>query len=168
MALVNNYTIEFSPIPCEIGSEQWKLTLKTDANLNELMPYLNGYFKKRVYDPNSNTFVFTFEGHRVSLHDNLIMIARINNQEEGKELAKKVVDFLNKFNEMKNEITPDYERHEPPKPMEIYKFLPKTNCKKCGEPSCFVFATKLSQGDHEITDCPELTDEQKKELEKYF
>ena len=29
--------------------------------------------------------------------------------------------------------------------LEIYKHLPKTNCKDCGFPTCLAFAMKLAQ-----------------------
>jgi acetyl-CoA decarbonylase/synthase complex subunit gamma len=40
--------------------------------------------------------------------------------------------------------------------MDIYKLLPKTNCKKCGEPSCMAFATKLQNKEIDIDKCPIL------------
>lgn len=40
--------------------------------------------------------------------------------------------------------------------MELYKFLPKTNCKKCGKPTCMAFALDLLQGKVKIDDCPPL------------
>ncbi len=168
MSLIDNYTLKFDPIPCEIGSEEWKLTCEVGKNLNDFLPYLNGYIKKALYDPKANTFVFTFENHKVSVSNDKVMIARIKSQEEGKNLAEKVVKFLNEIYEKKDEITPDYKRKQPPKAMDIYKLLPKTNCKKCGEPTCFVFATKLSQGEYEIEDCPELNEEQLNGLKNLF
>jgi len=30
--------------------------------------------------------------------------------------------------------------------IEIFKLLPKTNCKDCGEPTCLAFAMKLAAG----------------------
>ena len=45
--------------------------------------------------------------------------------------------------------------------MDIYKLLPKTNCGKCGLPTCMAFAFKLAQGAVEIDKCPFLTDEAK-------
>lgn len=41
-------------------------------------------------------------------------------------------------------------------PTDIYKLLPKTNCKKCGIPTCMGFAVKLIKGDKYINDCPVL------------
>ena len=32
------------------------------------------------------------------------------------------------------------------KALDIYKHLPKTNCKKCGYPTCLAFAMKLAVG----------------------
>ena len=34
----------------------------------------------------------------------------------------------------------------PLKPLDIYKLLPKKNCKECGDPTCLTFAMKLSGG----------------------
>ncbi len=38
--------------------------------------------------------------------------------------------------------------------MDIYKLLPKINCKKCGEPSCMAFATKLQNKKAMVEHCP--------------
>ena len=38
--------------------------------------------------------------------------------------------------------------------MEVYKLLPQTNCKACGQPTCFVFATRLILGQVRLEDCP--------------
>jgi hypothetical protein len=41
--------------------------------------------------------------------------------------------------------------------VEIYKYLPKTNCGKCGTASCFGFAAKLATRQASPDDCPNLT-----------
>ncbi|MDK2889404.1 MAG: acetyl-CoA decarbonylase/synthase, complex subunit gamma [Methanoculleus sp.] len=47
------------------------------------------------------------------------------------------------------------------KALDIYKNLPKTNCKKCGYPTCLAFAMKLAVGKAEIEACPDLDPETK-------
>jgi len=32
-------------------------------------------------------------------------------------------------------------------PIELYRLLPKTNCRECGEQGCFPFAVKLANGE---------------------
>lgn len=49
--------------------------------------------------------------------------------------------------------------------IEIYKFLPKTNCKKCGFPTCLAFAMKVAQKAVDISACPDLSDEARQKLE---
>jgi acetyl-CoA decarbonylase/synthase complex subunit gamma len=49
--------------------------------------------------------------------------------------------------------------------VQIYKFLPKTNCKKCGFPTCLAFAMKVAQKSVAITECPDLSQESREALE---
>ncbi|MHC4403800.1 MAG: acetyl-CoA decarbonylase/synthase complex subunit gamma [Planctomycetota bacterium] len=49
--------------------------------------------------------------------------------------------------------------------LEIYKQLPKTNCKDCGVPTCLAFAMKMAAGQVSLDKCPHVTDEAKAALE---
>jgi len=48
--------------------------------------------------------------------------------------------------------------------VEIFKLLPKTNCKKCGFPTCLAFAMKLAQRQTTLDKCPDVSEEAKKVL----
>ncbi len=48
--------------------------------------------------------------------------------------------------------------------VEIFKYLPKTNCKKCGHPTCLAFAMKLAAKQASLDACPDASDEAKKVL----
>jgi acetyl-CoA decarbonylase/synthase complex subunit gamma len=48
--------------------------------------------------------------------------------------------------------------------IEIFKLLPKTNCKECGEPTCLAFAMKLAAGRAELSACPYVSEEAKAKL----
>lgn len=48
--------------------------------------------------------------------------------------------------------------------VEIFKLLPKTNCKKCGFPTCLAFAMKLAQRQASLDACPDVSEEAKKIL----
>ncbi|MDD1672388.1 MAG: acetyl-CoA decarbonylase/synthase complex subunit gamma, partial [Methanomicrobiales archaeon] len=41
-------------------------------------------------------------------------------------------------------------------PIDVYKLLPRTNCKECGESNCMAFATKLVNGERTMEECPPL------------
>jgi len=48
--------------------------------------------------------------------------------------------------------------------LEIFKLLPKTNCKKCGMPTCLAFAMQLAQKRAKLEDCPDVSEEAKQAL----
>jgi acetyl-CoA decarbonylase/synthase complex subunit gamma len=48
--------------------------------------------------------------------------------------------------------------------VEIFKLLPKTNCKKCGSPTCLAFAMKLAQRQASLDSCPDVSEEAKQKL----
>lgn len=48
--------------------------------------------------------------------------------------------------------------------VEIYKLLPKTNCKDCGVPTCLAFAMKLASGQEQLDKCPHVSEESKAKL----
>jgi acetyl-CoA decarbonylase/synthase complex subunit gamma len=45
--------------------------------------------------------------------------------------------------------------------IEIFKLLPKTNCKECGVPTCLAFAMNLAAGKAELSSCPYVSEETK-------
>jgi acetyl-CoA decarbonylase/synthase complex subunit gamma len=49
--------------------------------------------------------------------------------------------------------------------LQIYKLLPKTNCKECGFPTCLAFGMKLAAKQAELSACPYVSDEAKQALE---
>lgn len=48
--------------------------------------------------------------------------------------------------------------------LDIFKLLPRTNCKKCGMPTCLAFAMALAQKRAKLDDCPDVSDEAKDKL----
>ncbi|MDK1031331.1 MAG: (Fe-S)-binding protein, partial [Planctomycetia bacterium] len=43
--------------------------------------------------------------------------------------------------------------------LAIFKLLPKTNCKKCGFPTCLAFAMQLAQKKASLEKCPDASEE---------
>lgn len=50
--------------------------------------------------------------------------------------------------------------------LEIYKHLPKTNCKKCGFPTCLAFAMAIAGKKVALDKCPDITEEARTALDQ--
>ena len=48
--------------------------------------------------------------------------------------------------------------------IQIFKLLPKTNCKECDYPTCLAFAMNLASGKAELDSCPYVSDEAREQL----
>jgi len=49
--------------------------------------------------------------------------------------------------------------------LEIYKLLPKTNCKECGFPTCLAFAMQIAAKKVELSKCPHISEEARQALD---
>ncbi len=49
--------------------------------------------------------------------------------------------------------------------LEIFKQLPKTNCKDCGQPTCLAFAMALAGGKASLDQCPHVSDAAREALD---
>ena len=70
-----------------------------------------------------------------------------------------LVKLVNDVWERRAQIEPDTSTRENLQPLELYKLLPQTNCRLCGESSCFNFALKLAAGQVELRQCEPLHEE---------
>lgn len=50
------------------------------------------------------------------------------------------------------------------KPLDIFKLLPKTNCKECGYPTCLAFSMQVAMGKEDLKKCPHISEEVKQKL----
>jgi len=50
-------------------------------------------------------------------------------------------------------------------PIEIYKHLNRSNCRKCGVPTCMAFAAAVINADKALSDCPHIDKQTAAELE---
>lgn len=48
--------------------------------------------------------------------------------------------------------------------LEVYKLLPKTNCKECGFPTCLAFAMQIAAKKASLDKCPHVSEEAKAKL----
>lgn len=51
------------------------------------------------------------------------------------------------------------------KALDIFKHLPKSNCGKCGHPTCLAFSMQMAAKKADLNDCPEVTEEGRAALE---
>jgi ArsR family metal-binding transcriptional regulator len=157
--LISKYDIEMFSPPCDPGSPIWVAVIKTDADLGQVMPYVNAAVKNGFYEPKAPALVWGDGAYKYSLRDDVINVKPLKDRRHAERIAQKAVDFINGIWEKRREITPDHTTRIRPKLLDILRFLPRTNCGKCGMASCMAFAAQVVEGEKDIEDCPPLFEE---------
>jgi len=156
----------FSP-PCLPGAERWSATAALDADIGEVLPYLNAVLKGAIYNHGARALIWRLDGHAIAIRPREIAVSNLADRESATTEITRVVDLVNRTWEHRAELTPSTEMRRRLKPMEVYKLLPATNCKACGQPTCFTFALKVTAGEAEPEQCPPLlTDAHREKREK--
>jgi len=140
--LIPDYVLEIYTPECDAtaGSLAARAHL-VGPGIAEALPYLNAELGG-IYDHENQILITRWQGHKLALRPREINAAGVADREEARQYLAKVVAMVNDIWERRDQLTPSYERREPPKVMDVYKLLPGTNCKQCGT-SCFNFALKL-------------------------
>ena len=166
--LIQKWEREILKSKCNPMQEGVHCIIHVDADLSDVIPYLNAELGGDFCSDNPPYVTFKIHGKLLTVHPHKIAINAIKDEQEANKIANWIVRQINEIWENKDNIEPTYDVPKKPQPLEVLKILPKTNCRKCNCPTCMVFATMVCQGVKGVDDCPELSLDKKKELEKYL
>ncbi|MGD8597321.1 MAG: (Fe-S)-binding protein, partial [Anaerolineae bacterium] len=97
--------------------------------------------------------------HSVAIKPFEITISNLPDRDSATIEMEKIVAEINRIWMDREQITPVHTPRKRLVAMEVYQLLPQTNCKICGEPSCFAFASKITVGEADPKDCTPLFSE---------
>lgn len=166
--LLRGYSKEIFRPQCNPGFESLHCIAHLEQDISEVLPYLNRALGGFEYLREPPAVTFKTHGKIITVHSKEIAINALKDEEEADKILEWLKREINETWERRNEITPSFEGAPRPKIIEILKLLPKTNCRKCGQPTCMVFATLVAQGAKSASDCPELNEEARGRLSEYM
>lgn len=144
-------------LPCIADVEKIRIIAEFDNDIREILPYLNAIIDDAIF-VNSSLPALNFkkEERMITLYPTQAFVAKVIDEKDAEDVCEWLKDLINNTYDKKDEITPSYERKKKLSPSDIYKLLPQTNCKKCGEIKCFAFAFKVAKEEKNIILCSEL------------
>ena len=163
--LLHSYQITRT-LPCLADPEKIRVIADISDEIHEVFPYLNAILKGCIYNHPALTLTIKKDGKLFTLHAHHITLAKIEDEKEAEEILGWLKNLINETYERRDRIAPNFSKGEELKALDIFKLLPGTNCRKCGEPSCLAFAVKLVGRDIEITKCDPLFSEKNQEKQK--
>ena len=154
--LIRRFDLEMQEAKCRPGENRWGAVAHLDVDLREVLPYLKALWKTKFFDYGRGALVCVAEGMRLSLEGSTLHVAEVENREDAERKVEAAVRLVNDAWARRGEIEPCYEAPRKPNLMDVFRRLPRTNCGKCGRPTCMAFAAAVREGEASAEECPDL------------
>jgi ArsR family metal-binding transcriptional regulator len=131
--LILNYDLEVSTPPCAPGAERFAAHARLGVEISEVLPYLNATLRGAVYDYAARALTWKKGGHTIAFRPFEIATSNVEDRDSAREEIESLIAMVNRTWEGRGEIRPDFETHQRPGVLAVFKLLPGGNCKACGE-----------------------------------
>ena len=133
--------------PCVADMTRIRLIAHLSGDLAKVLPYINAEMPNAFYNPYAPALTFMDGCRMIVLYPNRIAVAKAEELVDAWRTLESVRRLANQTWAKRDQITPsDVMRTKPPA-LEIFKRLPGSNCRACGEKTCMAFAVRLWRGE---------------------
>lgn len=139
--------------PCVSDAYRIRLVAHIGGDLAPVLPYLNADMPQAIYNARIQALTF-MEGYRlVTLYQRRITIAKADEIIDAWRLLGAIRLRVADVWARRATLQPSAAMHAQPPVIEIFKRLPRTNCRACGERTCLAFAARVHAGELPVTSC---------------
>jgi ArsR family metal-binding transcriptional regulator len=166
--LLKGYKIEIFNPTCNSYFQSVHCIAHLDEDVGEALPYLNATLGGDTYIKDPPSVTFKLHGKLVTIHSRKIAINALKDETEARNILEWLKKEINDAWENRSLIVPKFEGAAKPHPLTIYKFLPRINCRACGQPTCMAFAVLSASGAKDDGNCPPLDEQARVKLRSYL
>ncbi len=166
--LLSGYTRKIFRPECNPGFESVHCIARLNEDISAALPYLNAVLGGTQYFRDPPEVMFHHYGKILKVGAREIAVNALQDEQEADRILRWLTDEINRTWENREDITPCFTGKTKPELLEILRRLPGTNCTKCGQATCMVFAALVMEGGRGADACPELTAEKLETLETYL
>lgn len=142
--------------PCTADFMKMKFTAEFSSDISGIFPYINSVIKAAIYNEGSSSLTIRKDGRLITLHPLKMAVSKALNEHDAYEIIDMIKELVNSVHERRDEIIPLYSRRQNPSAVEVYRYLPKTNCRACDEMTCLSFAVKMIEGQKKLSECSDI------------
>ena len=166
--LLSGYTKKIFRPECNPSFESVHCIARLNEEVGKVLPYLNAVLGGTQYFNDPPEVMFHHHGKIIKVGAREIAVNALKDEQEADLILKCLKTEINQAWENRAAITPCNTGKIKPKLIEILRLLPKTNCRKCGQPTCMVFAAQVMEGGRGVEHCTELNEDNRTKLSGYL
>jgi len=161
--LIEKVEVKQIPGSCEGDGQTVSIQATLPADISAVYPYVNARLPGCHYNHAGRVLDWREGSHKIVLRAGELAISNLPTWAEATAAVTRLVEYLNETWQNRHEIVPEEAAHPQATPLVVYKLLPNTNCRACGESSCYPFALKLMARQVSLDACPPLLEPEHEE-----
>ncbi len=166
--ILNGYQTEIFNPTCNSHFQSVHCIAHLDEDIGGALPYLNAVLGGDTYIKDPPSVTFKMHGKLVTVHSRTIAINALKNEAEARAILEWLKEQINEAWDKRETIVPKFDGKSKPHPLTIYRLLPRTNCRECGQPTCMAFAVLAAEGAKDAGDCMPLHGDSREALKTYL
>ena len=155
--LITEYRFELIEDHHSPGSGRYGVRVILPVDISASFPYLNTVLDDALFDHENNILIGVNNRRRYAFRPREIQGGMVIDPSGASSIVDEVVGLVNRVWSEHERITPSFREHKLPTVYDIYKLLPRTNCKECGYATCLACAADIRNGVISLERCPLLS-----------
>jgi ArsR family metal-binding transcriptional regulator len=144
-------------LPCIADTSKFRIIAKVSPPLGGALKLLEPIFPRARYSEKIGALIIQKGNMLITIYSTgNVTITMIKSEQEAKDLLEDLRRAIN--DAIAKGVTPVPREKVKVDHAEIYQYLPKTDCKICGEQSCYSFAIRLVGQETSLDKCTPLLD----------
>jgi DNA-binding CsgD family transcriptional regulator/ArsR family metal-binding transcriptional regulator len=136
------------------GSTHCLAMFRLHTDVSQLFPYINAVAEDAVYYEEPPFIKFSLDRFQCALHPDNGAASPFAKEGEAHAFMDRLIAFLNDLHLRRDSIEPSYRMYRPVSILDVFRLLPRTNCRECGFPTCMAFAAAVSKQETVPARCP--------------
>jgi ArsR family metal-binding transcriptional regulator len=142
-------------LPCIADSTKFRIIARFEPPLGGALKLLEPLFPRARYSEKIGALIIQKGNILITLYSmGNVTMTMIRSEKEARETLEDLKKTINEA--IVKGVTPVPREKVKVDHAEIFKYLPKTDCKICGEQSCYAFAIRLVGGETNLEKCTPL------------
>jgi ArsR family metal-binding transcriptional regulator len=142
-------------LPCIADVSKFRIIARLEPQLGGALKLLEPLFPRARYSERIGALIIQKGNVLITLYTNgSVTMTMISREAEARAVLEGLKETINKA--ISSGVTPVPREKVKVDHAEVYKYLPKTDCKICGEQSCYAFAIRLVGGETTLEKCTPL------------
>jgi len=145
-------------LPCIADRSRFRIIARMEPPLGGALKLLEPLFPRGRYSQSIGSLIIQKGTVLITLYDSgNVTMTMIRDQGEGERFLEKLRETINQA--IARGVTPAPRERVRIYPLEVNRYLPGTNCRECGEQSCYSFAIRLANGEVSVDKCTPVHEE---------